>query len=1014
MHSPAPSTSLPEADTPQEPQPTGRGTPRRPALILGLIAALAALAFPFAPVQQPVATYAWPQSPSDPTAAAIPLMPYQPVELTASVDCAAARTSGVLLSTVPLRTDPGASPLTGLRVTSSAETLEVTSAGVELGSWPLPPGDCTVTVTSDPARTAVLLDGIELVSRHGDLRPAVVGAFTEATNATGLRLRLTADTRFQTTISPLKAALAVICVLALLGMLAALRRADRQVRAPVRALPRRWWRPRVVDVTVTGVLGLWWIIGPVTVDDGYIAGIVRNRGSSGFIGNVYRWLNAPEAPFSWFYDLYHVWSQISPSTVWMRLPSTLLGLACWFLVSRAVVPRLLPRAAARARVRWLAAVAFAAWWLPFNLGLRPEPWVAIGLLAVFVALERAIATRAVLPLAVGLLVAGVTTAITPAGLMAFVPFVAAAVPVLRLLRARTDLHRLPLLVALVAAPAAALLLMFSDQSLAAVIEATRVRTLIGGGQSWYQEFERYALLVEPGNFQGAIGKRSPVLLSLLAAAGVLWALTRAGRTGIAAGPARRIVVGFLLALLVMTASPTKWTQHFGDVAGLGAAVLLLGLVAFSAAVLRRRSPAGVERPVLAGLGALTLVGAVVLAGYNAWPYVSGYYTLTWSTVPPLIAGLPLATLWLVGGGLVVAGLLARSAWRRAAPGPVGTILPGRAIPRRVPAPGLVGLVLVVAVLGLQVASFARVSMTHRDGYTLASDALATFDGQPCGLQEALSVETDPAAGALPAVAVAGPTLPVVPADLGGRAMPGVATAETGSTPWFALDPEQRAGRLPVVVTVSGRMEPGQTLRAQFGSDSDPRIRSGYRVVAEQAVQAPGGAARDRRLIAPAGAEVVRLVVDAPAVSGGAPGASAVASLPRAPRLTPMTEVLPAATPAILDWPVAFVFPCLQPEPLALGTAGLAQWRVGPPQDDPAAKITYSPGFGGPFAAPRLLVTEQRMATYLRGDPTRDAVQLYRWVPTVPVSTPDPTVTGSVAPGWHADGRTRVPGLDPVG
>ena len=42
-----------------------------------------------------------------------------------------------------------------------------------------------------------------------------------------------------------------------------------------------------------------------------------------------------------------------------------------------------------------------------------------------------------------------------------------------------------------------------------------------------------------------------------------------------------------------------------------------------------------------------------------------------------------------------------------------------------------------------------------------------------------------------------------------------------------------------------------------------------------------------------------------------------------------------------------------------------------PADDPSADITYTPGLGGPFAAPRLLVTQHRMPTYLRGDPTRD-------------------------------------------
>jgi arabinosyltransferase A/arabinosyltransferase B/arabinosyltransferase C len=104
----------------------------------------------------------------------------------------------------------------------------------------------------------------------------------------------------------------------------------------------------------------------------------------------------------------------------------------------------------------------------------------------------------------------------------------------------------------------------------------------------------------------------------------------------------------------------------------------------------------------------------------------------------------------------------------------------------------------------------------------------------------------------------------------------------------------------------------------------------------------------------------------------------------------MVQVLPRGTRAILDWPVAFVFPCLAPEPLPPGTAGLARWRVGPPSDDPAADITYTPGLGGPFAGPRLLVTQRRMPTYVRDDPTRDGPRLHRWDPVVPVRTLQPS------------------------
>ncbi len=997
MLSPARSVTPPEPDDPRERDRPGppRGysrIARGPLLVLvfGLVAALAAIAFPFAPVGQPEVRYSWTAADG---AAAIPLMPYQPVALTATTSCAAARGAGerLLLSTVPPRPDPAAEPLYGLRLTATGDGLRVASAGVDLGVVPLPAGDCALAVVSDPGRTAVLVDGAPVLTRGGDVRPDVAGAFTDL--PAGVELVLTADTRFQTTISPLKAALAGVAVLALVGMLVALRGADRAVTAPVRLLPPRWWRPRAVDAAVTALLGLWWVVGAVTVDDGYITGIVRSRAGNGFVGNVYRWLNAPEAPFSWFYDLYYAWSLVSASTLWMRLPSTLLGLVCWWLLSRLVLPRL-GRIAARRSVPWLAALAFASWWVPFNLGLRPEPWVAVGTLAVFLAVERAVATRAVLPLAMGLVLAGATTAVTPGGLMAFVPFLAAALPLLRLLRVRRDLPWPVLVVALVAAPASAALLMVSDQSLAGLLEATRVRAVIGGGVAWHQELERYGALLEADGFQGSIGRRAPVLLTLAAAVGLLASLRGSG-AGIATGPARRLVLGFLLALATMTSSPTKWTQHFGALAGYGAAVLVLAAAVWSAAALRDR-----PRRLVAGLGVATVVASLVLAGANAWPYVSDWFTPTFSTVPPQVAGRSIATVVFVVGGGLVSALLARSAWRRAS-GDVDGATDG-ALPGWVPAPAPVVAVVLAAVLALQVLSLGRVAVKHRDSYTLASDALATLRGDPCGLQRLLSVETDPAAGLLPTAPGAAPSPRILPVDVGGTTLPGVAVAGRMATAWSTLAPE--SGTLPVVVTTSGRARPGDGLYVEFGA-------GGTVVERRRITPEDDNEPRDSRQPVPAGADTVRLVVDAPTAG---PRSDAVASLPRVPRLTPMTDVLPPGSTAILDWPVAFLFPCLVPEPLPLGTAGLAQWRVAPPASDPSAGITYSPARGGPFAGPRLLVTEQRMATYLRGDPLRDPGQLYRWAPITPLVRPGPTVTDREVSAWRSDGHARVPGLDPVG
>jgi arabinosyltransferase A/arabinosyltransferase B/arabinosyltransferase C len=690
----------------------------------------------------------------------------------------------------------------------------------------------------------------------------------------------------------------------------------------------------------------------------------------------------------------------------------------------------------------VAALAFVTWWVPLNLGLRPEPWVAVGVVLVVLGVERALATRRVLPLAAALAGAGVTTAVTPGGLTAFAPVLAAAVPLLRLLRARTDLRlapgrwsagpvrALPLLAALAATPAAALLLAAADQGAAALAEAVRVRGLIGGGLPWYQEYERYARLLAPDDVQGAIGRRAAVLSTVLAAAGLAWTLAaRVGpRVGIAAAPARRLLVTLALAAVAMTFSPTKWTQHFGALTGVGTAVLALGLVAFGGAAQRglaARDPATAHRRLVAGLAGVTVVAGLVLAGQNMWPFVSGWYTPTFSTLPPLVtlpglvADVPVATVVVAAGGVVVAALLGRSVWRRsgeagsrvtplapdassatpmapraAAPGP----------PRTVPAPAAPLAVVLCAVLALQVLSLVRIAVAHPAGYTPAADALATASGDPCGLQSALLVETDPAAGLLPPAAPPAAPRPVVPepappparpatVDLGGAAAPGIAATVPGATPWYALDARQRGGELPVVVTVVGTRPPGTELAAEFAR--------GTRVLARVPLAGSLDPA-DRRVPPPPDADAVRLTVTSgPAATsatasttapGPAPEAgAAVASLPRVPLLTPMAQVLPRGTRAILDWPVAFVFPCLAPEPLPPGTAGLARWRVGPPPDDPAADITYTPGLGGPFAAPRLLVTQHRMPTYVRDDPIREGPQLHRWDPVVAVRTLQPSL-----------------------
>ena len=517
--------------------------PNRLLLGFALVGTLAALAFPFAPVRQPEVRYDWSASDS---AAAIPLLPYQPIELRMTTHRACGgRPRGrtrVVLSTAPLRPDPAADPLYGLRLTATLDQLRLVSAGVELGSAALPAGDCTVGAGLRPASapscwstTPRCSAGTATCARTWSARSA---------SCPGPGLTLTADTRFQTDDLPGQGGAGRGCAwprcspcwCCSAGRTGRAGRAGAAAAAGLVAARARW-TPRWAVL-----LGGWWLVGAVTVDDGYIAGIVRSRDANGFVGNVYRWLNAPEAPFSWIYELYDRWAGCPTST---RLAAAALDAARVAVLGAAEPAAAAPAGPVRppAGRRWLAALAFGTWWIPFNLGLRPEPWVAVGGLAVFLcrgagaghpagpaAGRRAAAGRGqhrgdpgrgdgVRAAGRGRAAAGPAAAGPPR-----------PAPAGRCSRCWSPRRR------------PAVLLMVSDQSAAAVVEATRVRQLIGGGGPWYAEYERYAALLEPDSFQGAIGRRAAVLITLLAAVATLSALRArpagaglADRTGPPAG-----------------------------------------------------------------------------------------------------------------------------------------------------------------------------------------------------------------------------------------------------------------------------------------------------------------------------------------------------------------------------------------------------------------------------------------------------------------------------------------------
>jgi hypothetical protein len=206
-----------------------------------------------------------------------------------------------------------------------------------------------------------------------------------------------------------------------------------------------------------------------------------------------------------------------------------------------------------------------------------------------------------------------------------------------------------------------------------------------------------------------------------------------------------------------------------------------------------------------------------------------------------------------------------------------------------------------------------------------------------------------------------------------------------------------------------RLEGSNGLVAELGRTGP----AGVTTVQTKAIEDPAGtpAARDARLdvssLAP-GANAVRLIG-----TYGGTDVSLAFSIPRAPRTERMSSLVPERSAALLDWPVAFVFPCLRMASLRDGAAQLPFWRIAPPRFDDSGAITTDPKRGGPLATPRMLVRQEQVPVYLVGDILRDIVTLYRWVPITQFVRPGVTRSDETVAGWRHQGRTTVPGVDPT-
>ncbi|PVZ04243.1 arabinosyltransferase domain-containing protein [Actinomycetospora cinnamomea] len=997
---------------------TGRAAPA--AAVAGLVAVLCALLLPFAPVSVNEPTVRWPVDPSRPESTLLTLTAYRPLALDLRFSCDVARQAGAEGSGVVVSTALPGSPeagVTGLLVTAADGRVAVRALDRVLVDEPLPTGPCAYRVTgrsagrptdvrpSGPgggarapgafagpgdAELVVTRDGRELARAADDQLPDVDVLVTSVTTlppdaAGDLAVRLRVDDEFTSSPTPLKNVLTAVLVLALLAAAGLLVAADRTSpeATPRRSRRPRWpGRPRVVDLAVPAVLAVWTFVAPATDDDGYFATQARNAVLSGEVGNYYQFYDQSFVPFTWVSQGLGAWQQLAGfGPVPQRVPALVLGVLTWLVLRRVAAPAFEQPAGPAAPGepdgpvgRWRAragpvvlGVVFLAWWVPYDMGVRPEAVVALCGVAAMHAVLVTGRDHRLAPAWVACALAGVGFTAHTTGVTMVAPLLAglpALWPVLRVPGARVATAGR--VVAVASGAMIAPLLGFADGALRDFRRGQALFLSVLEQDGWTAEFERYAYLLDEGAM-GNFAKRAAVLACLVALAwyAVLAVAARARHRPLPA-PLTLAATTTALSFVALAATPSKWTHHFGALAGVGPA--FLGVLLVTAVPLTRRVLDGARPPggvVAAAAGSVVAAIALAWHGPNSWPYawLDGVRT---PHQPPSIrnVGLDSPLLWALAVGLVALVL----AWRSRGSGVDAA--------RR---HALWALPIVVVV-----------SLAATTAYTVGSFGVAAVRGVPPGSMWARTT-ADPlgsGCGATSTIRVLDPftARPLAPAGLPAPSPPagfvpdagyyannrpqgsvtagwgslagddagpaGQDTAEqsTGemSTGWYAL-PDAPGDGSTVIVTAAGTLAAGNELVAEYGrrTGASP-APTGEQALADT-LRSPSW--RTLTLAPPPGSDVVRLhAVDRTGDLHGWLAFTAPALARPVDLRTHLRDGFGADAPVALGWHLAFAHPCLRPPAVVDGITEppvAAILRVDGPRaalDD----IAWQPARGGVF------------------------------------------------------------------
>jgi arabinosyltransferase B len=1044
------------------------------ATIAGLVGFVLSVLTPLLPVEQTTATLKWPQSGQLSNVTA-PLISQAPVSLTATVPCELIRSmpsaGGMVLGLAPQKGKEAA--LNSLFVNVTVQRLDITDRNVVVASVPRAQtaGCSRIEITSTTDGTFATFVGLtdpvtgkELRSGFADpnLRPAIVGVFTDLTGPAppGLSFSATIDTRFSTAPTVLKLAAMLLAMIATVIALLALWRLDRlDGHRMHRWIPQRWRTFTAVDVTVVAGFLVWHVMGANSSDDGYILQMARVADHAGYMSNYFRWFGSPEDPFGWFYNVLALMTHVSDASIWMRLPDLVCALVCWLLLSREVLPRLGPAVIASRPALWAAGLVLMAAWMPFNNGLRPEGQIATGALITYVLIERAVISGRLTPAALAIVSAAFTLGIQPTGLIAVAALIAGGRPILRILvRRRAVVGTWPLVLPLLAAGTIILTVVFADQTLATVLEATRIRTDIGPSQAWYTENLRYYYLILP-TVDGSLSRRFGFLITALSLFVSMFIMLRRKRVpGVARGPAWRLMGVIFATMFFLMFTPTKWVHHFGLFAAVGAAMAALATVLASPKVLRW------SRNRMTVVTAVFFLLALCFATTNGWWYVSSYGA-PFNNAMPRVGGITVSTIFFA--------LFALSAiytvWLHFNTRGHGEGRLARAV-TAAPIPLAAGL-MVLVFIGSMAAGVVRQYPTYSNAWAnlrsfsggcgLADDVLVEPDANagfltplpgdygplgplggtnpigfaPSGVPEHIVAEairmTSPQPGIdydwdqpikLEAPGVNGSTVPLPygldPArvPLAGSYVVGPQQDATLNSAWYQLPPNDDGHPLVVVTaagTIAGRsvlngFTDGQTVGLEYGKpgpDGTP-VPAG-RVSPYDLGPAPSWRnLRFARSEIPADATTVRIVAADRSLT---PGDWLAVTPPRVPELRSVQEFVGTTQPVLMDWAVGLAFPCQQPMLHANGVTEVPKFRITP--DYTAKKQdtdTWEDGRnGGLLGITDLLLRAHVMATYLSHDWGRDWGSLRRFETIVEAQPAQIDLGTATRSGLWKPGRIRI-------